>query len=81
MNEVSYIVDTTLQPQECFRIRILISNLRSPLMKIISTPLYLTVDSFIRKYNMVMNENRFCSENMLVAEVTNISYLKNRYSR
>ena len=39
MNEVSYIVDTTLQPQNCFGIRILISNLRPPLMKIISTPL------------------------------------------
>ena len=41
MNEVSYIVDTTLQLQECFGIRILMSNLRPPLMKIISTPLSL----------------------------------------
>ena len=40
MNEVSYIVDTTLQLQECFGIRILMTNLRSPLMKIISTPLH-----------------------------------------
>ena len=39
MDEVSYIVDTTLQPQDCFGIRILMSNLRSPLMKVISTPL------------------------------------------
>ena len=30
MNEVSYIVDTTLQLQECFGIRILMSNLRPP---------------------------------------------------
>ena len=39
MKEVSYIVNTTLQPQDCFEIRILMSNLRPPLMKIISTPL------------------------------------------
>ena len=39
MNEVSYIVDTTLKPHDYIGIRILISNLRPPLMKIISTPL------------------------------------------
>ena len=44
MNEVSYIVDTTLQPQVCFGVRILMSNLRSPLMKIISTPLLIGMD-------------------------------------
>ena len=40
MNEVSCIVDTTLQPQDCFGIKILMSNLRPPLMKIISMPLF-----------------------------------------
>ena len=35
MNEIQYIVDTTLQ----LGIRILMSKLRSPLMEIISTPL------------------------------------------
>ena len=46
MNEVSYIVDTTLQLQECFGIRILMSNLRPPLMKIISTPLQGRIQDF-----------------------------------
>ena len=63
MNEVSYIFDTTLQPQDCFGIRILMSNLRPPLMKIISTPLigphlwsepYQVVTVIISKYMILL---------------------------
>ena len=55
MNEVSYIVDATLQPQDCFEIRILMSNLRSPLMKVISTPLSRVEKS--RPYCVLLNQN------------------------
>ena len=64
MNEVSFIVDTTLQPQDCFGIRILMSNLRSPHMKIISTPLtsyvyksFIMVVENFQKYHWIQHKN------------------------